>query len=93
MMLSTLNSPLCRYFHQAAVALTLDPTLYLVNAFGQNSYPNTARDPSTLMRAQIYPQYGWMTTRRWVEHVLPLWVPPGVSCMQGWVWSRVHCGL
>ncbi|XP_071535551.1 protein O-linked-mannose beta-1,2-N-acetylglucosaminyltransferase 1-like [Panulirus ornatus] len=75
---------LLSYFHQAAPALTLDPTLYLVNAFGQNSYPCTARDPTTILRAEMYPQYGWMTTRRWVQHVLPLWVPPGSG--RDWDW-------
>ncbi|KAG7167842.1 O-linked-mannose beta-1-2-N-acetylglucosaminyltransferase 1-like 19 [Homarus americanus] len=75
---------LLRYFHQAALALNLDPTLNFVSAFGQNSYPNTARDSSTVLRAEMYPQYGWMTCRRWVENILPLWVPPGPG--RDWDW-------
>ncbi|XP_045602942.2 protein O-linked-mannose beta-1,2-N-acetylglucosaminyltransferase 1 [Procambarus clarkii] len=79
-----LSPDLLRYFHQAAPALTIDPTLYLVNAFGQNSYPNTASDPSTVLRAEMYPQYGWMTCRRWIEYVLPLWVPSGGGVDWDW---------
>ncbi|XP_066984021.1 protein O-linked-mannose beta-1,2-N-acetylglucosaminyltransferase 1-like isoform X2 [Macrobrachium rosenbergii] len=75
---------LLSFFHQTAPALTDDPTLYLVNAFGQNSYPSTASDPSAVMRADMYPQYGWMTCRRWVEYALPLWVAPGSG--QDWDW-------
>ncbi|XP_068249149.1 protein O-linked-mannose beta-1,2-N-acetylglucosaminyltransferase 1-like [Palaemon carinicauda] len=75
---------LLSFFHQTAPALTNDPTLYLVNAFGQNSYPSTASDSSTVMRADMYPQYGWMTCRPWVEFALPLWVHPGKG--QDWDW-------
>nr|XP_053648232.1 protein O-linked-mannose beta-1,2-N-acetylglucosaminyltransferase 1-like [Cherax quadricarinatus] len=75
---------LLRYFHQAAPALTMDPTLYLVNAFGQNSYPNTAKESSVVLRAEMYPQYGWMTCRRWVQYVLTLWVPPGRGVDWDW---------
>ncbi|XP_042871496.1 protein O-linked-mannose beta-1,2-N-acetylglucosaminyltransferase 1-like [Penaeus japonicus] len=72
------------YFHQTSWLLTRDPTLYLVSAFGQNSYPSTACDPTTLLRADMYPQYGWMTCRRWVAEVLPLWVPAGSGVDWDW---------
>ncbi|XP_037774419.1 LOW QUALITY PROTEIN: protein O-linked-mannose beta-1,2-N-acetylglucosaminyltransferase 1-like [Penaeus monodon] len=72
------------YFHQTAWLLTRDPTLYLVSAFGQNSYPSTACDPTTLLRADMYPQYGWMTCRRWATQVLPDWVPAGSGVDWDW---------
>ncbi|KAK7007721.1 hypothetical protein SK128_027319 [Halocaridina rubra] len=64
--------------------LSRDSSLFLVNAFGQNSYPSTASDPSTVLRADMYPQYGWMTCRRWVEYVLPQWVPEGSGLDWDW---------
>ncbi|XP_069988831.1 protein O-linked-mannose beta-1,2-N-acetylglucosaminyltransferase 1 [Penaeus vannamei] len=79
------------YFHQTAWLLTRDPTLYLVSAFGQNSYPGTACDPTTLLRADMYPQYGWMTCRRWATQVLPDWVPAGAGV--DWDWWLYNEGV
>ncbi|CAL4087880.1 unnamed protein product, partial [Meganyctiphanes norvegica] len=70
-----LSPDLLSFFHQTASVLQSDPSLYgVVNAFGQNSFPNTASDPTAVLRADMYPQYGWMATRAWAEEVLPLWV-------------------
>ncbi|KAK4319551.1 hypothetical protein Pmani_009536 [Petrolisthes manimaculis] len=90
-----LASDLLRYFHHTAPALTLDPSLYLVSAWGQHSYHSTASDPSTVHRVQAYPQYGWMTTRAWVTYVLPHWAPNGSGVdWDWWVYSEgVNAGL
>ncbi|XP_076046023.1 protein O-linked-mannose beta-1,2-N-acetylglucosaminyltransferase 1-like isoform X2 [Oratosquilla oratoria] len=72
------------YFHQTAWLLDKDPSLSIVNAFGQNSFPATALSVTTVLRADMYPQYGWMTTRAWVEETLPNWVPPGEN--RDWDW-------
>ncbi|XP_045129046.1 protein O-linked-mannose beta-1,2-N-acetylglucosaminyltransferase 1-like isoform X2 [Portunus trituberculatus] len=75
---------LLRYFHQTAWLLDTDSSLSFVGAFGQNSYPTTAACLDTVLRVEMYPQYGWMTSRRWVEHILPLWVPQGGG--RDWDW-------
>ena len=80
-----LSPDLLHYFHQLAWLLDADDSVFLVQAFGQHSFPFTACDPARVLRVDSYPQYGWMMSRRTaLAEALQAWVPegPGVD----WDW-------
>ncbi|XP_064105013.1 protein O-linked-mannose beta-1,2-N-acetylglucosaminyltransferase 1-like [Macrobrachium nipponense] len=63
------------FFQQTAWLLDADPTIYCVNAFSINSYPDVAYDPTVLRRLEVFPQFGWMVTRKWAREQYRFWIP------------------
>ena len=66
------------YFQQLAPLLDRDDNIAFVSGFGQNSFPKTARNLSTVLRVDMYPQYGWMTSKTWAKRAFFHWVKEGV---------------
>ncbi|XP_071532942.1 protein O-linked-mannose beta-1,2-N-acetylglucosaminyltransferase 1-like isoform X2 [Panulirus ornatus] len=72
---STLLNMHFRFFQQTAWLLDADPTIFCVNAFSVNSYPEVASDPTVLRRLEMFPQFGWMVTRKWAREQYHYWIP------------------
>ncbi|XP_042862779.1 protein O-linked-mannose beta-1,2-N-acetylglucosaminyltransferase 1-like [Penaeus japonicus] len=72
------------FFQQTSWLLDADPSISLVNAYSQLSYPNIASDPTAVRRSEIYPQYGWMLRRDGAKEMLQRWIPE--SELKDWDW-------
>ncbi|XP_042242016.1 protein O-linked-mannose beta-1,2-N-acetylglucosaminyltransferase 1-like [Homarus americanus] len=62
------------FFQQTAWLLDADPTIFCVNAFSVNSYREVAWDPTLLRRINMFPQFGWMISRRWAREQYRAWI-------------------
>nr|XP_045608556.1 protein O-linked-mannose beta-1,2-N-acetylglucosaminyltransferase 1-like [Procambarus clarkii] len=72
------------FFQQTAWLLDADPTIFCVNAFSVNSYPEVAHDPTVLRRLDMFPQFGWMVTRRWARDQYQAWIPEEETADWDW---------
>ncbi|XP_068225437.1 protein O-linked-mannose beta-1,2-N-acetylglucosaminyltransferase 1-like [Palaemon carinicauda] len=72
------------FFQQTAWLLDADPTIYCINAFSINSYPDVAHDPTVLRRLEVFPQFGWMVNRKWAREQYKFWIPEQAS--GDWDW-------
>ncbi|XP_050718967.1 protein O-linked-mannose beta-1,2-N-acetylglucosaminyltransferase 1-like [Eriocheir sinensis] len=78
------------FFQQTAWLLDADPTIFCVNAFSVNSYPTVAGDPHILRRLDMFPQFGWMVTRRWAREQYAYWIPEEHGGDWDWWLSSQH---
>ncbi|KAK7084464.1 hypothetical protein SK128_023059, partial [Halocaridina rubra] len=61
------------YFHQTAVLLDIDKTIFSINSYNFNSFLPTATDTTRLYREASLPTCGWMITRELSRELLTEW--------------------
>ncbi|XP_066960192.1 protein O-linked-mannose beta-1,2-N-acetylglucosaminyltransferase 1-like [Macrobrachium rosenbergii] len=58
------------FLNRSAKLLREDATLYCVSAHNDLSYPHTSYDAGAVLRAESYPNYGWMVQRSFAEEMV-----------------------